>query len=269
MDRLPAAHACRTLFISDVHLGSPWCQAEPLLELLHAIDPERLILVGDIIDLEHMHRYGSAWVRSHTQVIARIDRMAKRGVEVIYVPGNHDHEMRAMTGLPMARVSVRRRLIHTTAAGQRFLVVHGDEFDRHGDTPSYLHTIGDHAYPWVLRAHHALNRRNKRLGRPEVNYADQLKRRLKAVERHIRGFKNKALNEVQVRGLDGIICGHIHRAEIEQVDGRIYANDGDWVESKTALVEDLSGVLQLIEWHEAPLVRQTLTQPKVLDTAIA
>jgi UDP-2,3-diacylglucosamine pyrophosphatase LpxH len=244
----------RAVFISDLHLGSWHCQVEALHEFLENLRCEKLYLVGDVLDLWWIHRRRAKWTRRESQVLELFHRLPRRGTEVIYVPGNHDAPLRHAVGSWLGNVRVKRRALYTTAAGQRFLVTHGDEFDakvRHG---GWVELIGETAYDWLLAGNRMTNQLRAALGRPYWSLAHWIKSKSRKAETFVQRFVDVARAEARVRGLDGIVCGHIHRAALDQQDGVWYCNDGDWVESCTALVEGADGALSLIAWRGLPLV---------------
>jgi UDP-2,3-diacylglucosamine pyrophosphatase LpxH len=240
----------RTVFISDVHLGFERCNAEALLSFLDAIETETLYLVGDIIDLACASS-AIRWPRAHHEVIRRILALSEQGTRVIYVPGNHDCLMRGFVGAHFGEIEICRDTVHETADGRRFLVMHGDEFDTATHSRPWLDALGGRAYGLLLGLNRPINALGRPLGLPPVSIAASLKRVVKKSLQQISGFEQLLVAEVKRRGADGIVCGHIHRAQIVEIDGITYCNDGDWVESCTALVESHDGLLSLVDWREA------------------
>jgi UDP-2,3-diacylglucosamine pyrophosphatase LpxH len=224
----------RSVFISDVHLGARGCQAELLLDFIRHMTCERLYLVGDIVDGWKM-RSGWFWPQSHNDVLQKVLRLARKGVIVTYVPGNHDDLARDFCGVHFGGVVVARDAIHETADG----VV------RHA---KWLSRLGDKAYAAALAANTLVNRLGRRLGLRYWSFSAFLKTRVKQALQFIEDFEQAVAEEARRRGVDGVICGHIHKAEIRDIDGVAYVNDGDWVESCTALVEHPDGRLEIIEW---------------------
>jgi UDP-2,3-diacylglucosamine pyrophosphatase LpxH len=243
----------RSVFISDVHLGFKGCQAGYLLDFLRRVDCDTIYLVGDIIDLWALTR-SFFWPQEHNDVIRTLLGKAKHGTRVVYVPGNHDRLFRDHDGLTLGNVEIRREVVHETVDGRRFLVLHGDEFDGIVRASPLLESIGSSAYSLVLALNRHLNALRLRLGYPYWSLAAFLKHKVKNAVKFIAGFERAVAAEARSRGLDGIICGHIHRAEISCIDGIVYCNDGDWVESCTTLVEDYAGRLSLLRWTEHPSV---------------
>ncbi|WP_158775091.1 UDP-2,3-diacylglucosamine diphosphatase [Cobetia sp. L2A1] len=238
----------RTLFISDLHLGTPDCQAALLSKLLRRVRPERLYLVGDIVDLLAM-RKRAVLDKDQQALVARVLRLARSGCEVIYIPGNHDAAFRRLCGLKLHNVSIERRAIHLTANGRRLLVSHGDEFDTHVRIAPWLLTLGDGMHGFILSLNRWCNRGRSLFGLPYWSLASALKRRSGTAQRYVAQFEEAAMRQARLEGLDGYVGGHIHQAGFRVEDGVLYCNDGDWVEHCTALAEDAEGALHLIDWQ--------------------
>ena len=247
----------RSVFISDVHLGFRGCRADFLLEFLHSIDTENLYLVGDILDLWSLKK-SFFWPQAHSNVIRTILGKAKRGTRVIYVPGNHDCALREYDGMVFGNVEIHREIVHETADGRRFLVLHGDEFDAVMKASPLIVSLGDSAYSLVLFLNRALNFCRRGLGFPYWSLASYLKQKVKTATTYIANFERALAAEAKRRGLDGTICGHIHRAQVSSMDGVLYCNDGDWVESCTTLTENFNGRLSLLHWADR---QQLVSQP--------
>jgi UDP-2,3-diacylglucosamine pyrophosphatase LpxH len=239
----------RTVFISDVHLGFRGCSAEYLLDFLRSIETETLYLVGDIVDIWSL-RKSFFWPQAHNDVIRTILGKAKRGTRVVYIPGNHDAIFREYDGSVFGNVEIRREALHETADGRRFVVLHGDEFDSVIKASPLLEAVGNHAYEFILVLNRAVNFLRRRFGFPYWSIAAYLKHKAKTAVKYIANFEKALADEAKRRGVDGMICGHIHRAEIAEIDGVLYCNDGDWVESCTTLTEDFNGRLSLLRWTE-------------------
>ena len=237
---------CRSLFISDVHLGSGHCHASELADMLARIPHRQLFLVGDIVDLWWMSSRRAVWDSGASRLVECLHELARGGVELTYIPGNHDRPIRRFVGLGLPQMQIRRRVIHETADGRRLLVTHGDEFDAVTRMGGWQEWLGDRLYDRILAGNRMANQLRARLGMRYWSLADFVKRQSGAAERYIARFADAGIDAVRRRGLDGIICGHIHRAELRLVDGLIYANDGDWVESLTALAERPDGSLELL-----------------------
>ncbi|HVN43181.1 MAG TPA: UDP-2,3-diacylglucosamine diphosphatase [Steroidobacteraceae bacterium] len=240
----------RSVFISDVHLGFRGCQATYLLDFLRRVECEQIYLVGDIIDVWSLTR-SFYWPQSHNDVVRTILGKAKHGTRVIYIPGNHDRVFRDHEGLVMGNLEIRREAVHEAADGRRFLVLHGDEFDSIVRASPLLESIGCSAYDFALRLNRYVNAVRVRFGYPYWSLAAFLKHKVKNAVSYIANFERALAAEAHRRDVDGIICGHIHRAEMSQFGGIVYCNDGDWVESCTTLVEDHAGRLSLLRWTES------------------
>jgi len=239
----------RSIFISDVHLGTRHCRANYLLDFLASTECEQLYLVGDIIDLWAMRR-AIYWTAEHTAVVQAILDKARAGTRVIYIPGNHDEWLREFVGSCFHGVEIEPNATHTTADGRRFFVSHGDEFDALLRHEGLLHLVGDSAYGLLLAVNRWYNRLRRRLGRPYWSLSAYLKTRVGRAAEYMRRFERAAARETRRREADGYICGHIHKAGIERLDGVVYCNDGDWVEHCTGLVEDFDGSLHLLHWAD-------------------
>jgi UDP-2,3-diacylglucosamine pyrophosphatase LpxH len=237
----------RTIFLSDVHLGTRGCRADFLLDFLRRTECERLYLVGDVVDGWRLRKTWH-WTEEFDDVVRHILGMAKRGTEVVYIPGNHDEMFRAWLGLEVAGVRLQREAVHHTADGRRLLVIHGDEFDGVIRYAKFLALLGDWAYDWALTLNLWFNAARRRLGYPYWSLSQWLKRQVKGAVKAIDRFETALATEAKRRGLDGVVCGHIHHAEMREVGGVLYVNDGDWVESCTALVEHADGRLELVDW---------------------
>ena len=257
----------RSVFISDVHLGFKGCRAEFLLDFLRRVECEQIYLVGDIIDLWSLQRT-FYWPQAHNDVIRTILGKAKHGTRVVYVPGNHDRAFRDHDGLTLGNVEIRLEAIHETADGRRFLVLHGDEFDSIVRASPLLESVGNHAYAAALRLNRYVNAVRQRLGYPYWSLAAFLKHKVKNAVKYIANFERALAVEARRRGVDGVICGHIHRAEITEIDGILYCNDGDWVESCTTLVEDFAGRLSLLRWTETAEVLTGTQAVPLLEGAV-
>lgn len=258
----------RSVFISDLHLGSPHCHAEALAGFLETLHCERLYLVGDVFDLHWLLRRRAAWSAAHTQVLDALQRLLRRGVEVVYIPGNHDGPMRRWCGLVLPGVRMRRRAVHTTADGRRLLVTHGDEFDAEVRLGGAGEWLGEWLYERILLdGNRRWNRLRARFGYRYFSLAGFLKRQSTGAERYIARFRAAVIADVRRRGLDGVVCGHIHRPDLCEIDGLVYANDGDWVESLTALTESRDGTLSLRQIGIGGQVEPVLALPRWIDAA--
>lgn len=249
----------RAIWISDVHLGTPACQAGILLDFLKHNDCETLYLVGDIIDGWRLSRR-VYWPQEHNDVVQKILRKVRKGTRVVYIPGNHDEFLRDYVGMHFGGIEVLADTIHQTADRKRLLILHGDQFDGVVRYHKWLAHLGSWAYDMVVVANTGFNRLRKRLGMPYWSLAGYLKRQVKEAGNFIGHFENAATQAALERNLDGVVCGHIHQARIKTVDNVLYLNDGDWVESCTALVEHFDGRLELIQWTD-PLSHKDHRKP--------
>ena len=253
----------RTVFVSDVHLGSRGCRADELLGFLGCVEMDYLFLVGDIVDFWSLRR-GFYWPEQHNEVLRTVLGLARNGTRVIYVPGNHDEDLREFCGSVFGNLEIRRRFVHETAAGETLLVTHGDEFDTAVHWSPWLTRLGAHAYDFTLRLNRYVNAARRLAGFPYWSLASWLKQRVGNAMQYIESFERAAAQAARRSGVDGIVCGHIHRAGIRELDGVRYCNDGDWVESCTALVEDMNGRLAL--WSAAD-VRARVNADRLVEAA--
>ncbi len=254
----------RTVFISDLHLGARECQADEIADFLRRVDTETLYLVGDIVDLWSMRR-GIYWPASHHEVLKLVMEKARRGTRVVYIPGNHDDLARTLIGSLLAGVEVHEECIHTTRQGQRMLLIHGDAFDGAVRFSPLLKATGCALYSVVTAAGRYVNFTRSLLGFRRWSLVTWLKTRVGNAMAYVRRYEQAAARAAAARGLDGIICGHIHRPHVEQIEGVLYCNDGDWVEHCTALIEDRNGELRLWEHRRENL--QLVTAPAQLHEA--
>jgi UDP-2,3-diacylglucosamine pyrophosphatase LpxH len=240
----------RSVFISDVHLGFRGCQASQVLDFLQSTESKYLYLVGDIVDLWAM-KNGIYWPETHNQVVREVLDKARRGTEVIYTPGNHDALFRTHLDAHFGNLAVRDEVIHTTADGRRFLVMHGDAYDTVVQNGQWLAKIGSRAYDHLLALNGIISRIRRLLGLRYWSLAGYLKYKVKNAVRYIGHFEVAVAKDAARREVDGMICGHIHHAEMREIAGIAYCNCGDWVESCTALVEHHDGRLELLRWADA------------------
>ncbi|NJC34413.1 UDP-2,3-diacylglucosamine pyrophosphatase LpxH [Sphingomonas jejuensis] len=239
----------RTIFISDCHLGTAGANAELLLDFLKKHECETLYLVGDIVDGWQL-RKGWYWPQAHNDVVRAVLKMAKHGTRVVYVPGNHDEHFRDYVGLEFGGIELLDDDVHVTADGRRLLVIHGDQFDNVVLYHKWLAFLGDWAYVALLRSNRWVNRCRRMFGLPYWSLAAHMKKRVKNAVSFISRFEEVVAHAAAERGVDGVVCGHIHSAEIREFGDITYYNDGDWVESCTALVEDADGTLRIVDWAE-------------------
>ncbi len=239
----------RAIWISDVHLGFRGCQAERLQDFLAASHSPVLYLVGDIVDLWAM-RKSKYWPEQHTEVIRLLLDKAQQGTEVIYIPGNHDDAFRRQVGLTLGHVMVRMNMVHVGADGRRFLVLHGDEYDAVVQGSPFVAFLGMRIYNMLLRLNPLVNRLRRLFGYGYWSLSAYLKHKVKNAVKFLSDYQKGMVQEARRQGLDGVICGHIHHAELCTVSGLVYGNCGDWVESCTALVEHADGTMELLRWAE-------------------
>jgi UDP-2,3-diacylglucosamine pyrophosphatase LpxH len=249
----------RTIWISDVHLGTTGCQAARLLD--QATESETLYLVGDIIDGWQLKRRWY-WDQTHNNVVQNVLKKAKKGTQVIFVPGNHDESIRQFIDLDFGGIKIRDELVHITAEGKRMLVLNGDRFDGVIACAKWLAYVGDTLYTMILKFNQVFNNWRARAGLPYWSLSQYLKLKVKNAVSYISSFENALAAEARKKGVDGVICGHIHKPEIRDINGITYCNDGDWVESLSALVEEHSGELRLVTWQDIAMqsVREESTE---------
>jgi len=241
------AHRYRTIFLSDMHLGTRGCQAHLILDFLRHNDADAFYLVGDIIDGWRM-RASFYWPQAHNDVIQKLLRKVRRGARMVFVPGNHDEFARQFVGLTFGGVEIARHAKYVAADGKRYLVMHGDEFDvvvRHSKWLAYL---GDWAYDFALFVNTHFNAVRRKLGFPYWSFSAWAKLKVKNAVSFIGAFEAALAEEARRRGVDGVICGHIHHPTIRDLDGITYVNTGDFVESCSYVVEHHDGRLEVLRW---------------------
>jgi UDP-2,3-diacylglucosamine pyrophosphatase LpxH len=238
----------RTIWLSDIHLGTPGCQALFLLDFLRSHRTDTLYLVGDILDGWRL-RKGWYWPQAHNDVVQKILRAARKGTKVVYVPGNHDALSRQFIGLSFGGIQVVEDAVHVTARGLKLWVTHGDLFDAVMQHARWLARLGSWLYEILLKLNLWMNAVRLRVGLPYWSMSQYLKHQVKNAVNFISQFEQIMAQEARRRGCDGVVCGHIHKAEIRDIGGVLYCNDGDWVESMTALAETFDGELELIRWR--------------------
>ena len=253
----------RTVWLSDLHLGTRGSDAEGLLRFLREAEFQTLYLVGDVIDLWSLRR-DHYWPQSHNDVLQKILRKARKGVRVIYIPGNHDEFGRHFLGL-YGNVCVRSRDVHTTAAGRRLLVLHGHEFDAVIQHLRWLAHLGDISYQLLLQLNTPLNRLREALGLPYWSLSAYVKSRVKNAVSFVSEFENTVVRYAERYRVEGVVCGHIHTPAAKRIRNLAYYNTGDWVESSTALVEHHDGEVELVHWNRAVAVPAALPLGATLD----
>lgn len=250
----------RAVFISDLHLGTAGCQAVALLDFLKHHPSQTLYLVGDIIDGWQLRRRWF-WPQAHNDVVQKLLRRARKGCRVVFVPGNHDEFARQFDGHHFGGIEVHKEAVHTTLDGRHLWVVHGDHFDGVIQYAKWLAYVGDHLYEFILKVNRHFNSARARLGLPYWSLSQYLKHKVKTAVNFVSDFETAVASEARSRGYQGVVCGHIHRAEMRVIDGTLYCNDGDWVESLSALVEHMDGRLELVNW--IPPVPERGVEPAV------
>jgi len=257
----------RTLWISDIHLGTSGCKADFLLDFLDHNEADTLYLVGDIIDGWQLRKHWY-WPRTHNDVVQKILRKARNGTRVVFLPGNHDEFARDFTSYAFGDIEVQDEVVHTLADGRRLLVLHGDQFDGVIQHSKWLARLGDSLYNLALWLNHHFNRLRHRCGLHYWSLSQYLKHKVKNAVSFITDFEETLAGEARRRHLDGVVCGHIHKAELREVAGVLYCNDGDWVESLSALGEDHDGQLHLVDWAATLAARHAGSRgrpPRTLD----
>jgi UDP-2,3-diacylglucosamine pyrophosphatase LpxH len=240
----------RALFLSDIHLGFPYARVRELDEFLGGVEAECIVLVGDIIDALSLARR-AFWSAAHTQVVRTLLARQRAGTRLVYIPGNHDASLGVLAQMLRGQFEVHREWVHRTARGERLLVLHGDQFDGAMVCPSWLSRLGDLLHGMTLSVNHQVNDLRRALGRPYWPLAERLKLRIGTSLRYIEQFEQLAARHAARLGYDGVVCGHIHRANLRRIAGTLYCNTGDWVESCSALIEDPRGQLELLRWPGA------------------
>ena len=242
----------RSIFVSDVHLGTRDCKADELNNFLKHHSCDTLYLVGDIIDAWKIQQNRWRWKQSHTNVVRRVLGHAKRGTRVVYISGNHDEFLRPIIpyGFSFGLIEIVNQTEHIGADGRHYLVVHGDMFDGITRLAPWLNFLGDKAYDFILALNSKFNWIRHRMGFGYWSLSLYLKHRVKKAVDFIFHFERNLAAYCKKRGFDGVVCGHIHHAEIKEIDGVVYMNDGDWVESCTALVEHHDGAWEIVTWTQ-------------------
>ena len=259
----------RSIFISDVHLGTKDCRAEYLLNFLNSVDCQNLYLVGDIVDLWSMKK-GIYWKESHNEVIRAILKKSKNGTRVIYIPGNHDEAFREHIGVTFGDIEIKENCIHETADKRHFYVLHGDVFDSAVTCSKFVSLFGDHLYDFLLWCNRLVNRFRIKFGMPYWSLANYIKSRVRNALSYIERYQDAVMHAAKHKAVDGVICGHIHHADVTEKDGILYCNTGDWVESCTAITEKHNGEISLIHWTEQTAVlkiEQSYAADKLADAA--
>jgi len=245
------ARASRTLFLSDIHLGFKRARARELAAFLRGVDAECIVLAGDIVD--HLNLAQKIfWNHEHTQVVRALLAKRRAGARLIYIPGNHDSDLSMVAELLAGQVEVHREWVHKTARGERLLVVHGDQFDSEMEhaCPRWKAWLGNALYDFTVMANDRINDVGRVMGRRYWPIAEKLKLSVEGSVSYIERFEQIAAAYAKANGFDGILCGHIHRANLKHFGDTLYCNTGDWVETCSAMVEDASGELRLVRWSQ-------------------
>jgi len=237
----------RAIWISDAHMGTRNCHADFLLDFLRSTESDTLYLVGDMVDGWQLAD-SWYWPQSHNDVVQKILRKARKGTQVVIIPGNHDEFLRQFGKHDFGRVKLAPQAVHTLTDGRKLLVLHGDQFDSVVQFAPWLAHIGDEAYEFMLSVNRLFNALRARLGMSYWSISAYLKRRVKNAVNFVSAFENVVILAAKKHHVQGVVCGHIHKAEMREIDGILYCNDGDWVESCTALVEHLDGRLEILHW---------------------
>lgn len=256
----------RTLFISDIHLGTRGCQATMFLDFLRYADADRIYLVGDIVDCWRLKR-GWYWPQTHNDVVQKLLRKARKGAEITFIPGNHDEVLRDYVGTHFGGIQVVRRATHEAADGSKYLVIHGDEFDVVVCYARWLAYLGDWAYVTAIGFNTYFNVVRRKLGFPYWSLSAWLKLKVKNAVNFIGEFEQALVQEAERCGVDGVVCGHIHHAADRRVGPVHYLNCGDWVESCTALVEHHDGRMEVLRWADLVKARPTLVDDRRIAAA--
>jgi UDP-2,3-diacylglucosamine pyrophosphatase LpxH len=261
----------RTLFISDVHLGSKAAKADFLIDFLRHHEADTIFLVGDIVDGWRLRRQWH-WPQAHNDVVQKILRQARKGARITYIAGNHDEFLRMFQGTHFGGIEVTDRAIHEAADGKRYLVIHGDQFDTVVVNARWLAYLGDRAYEFAMFANRVVARLRRMLGLPYWSLSSWAKVKVKQAVNFIGAFQDVLTEEARRSEVDGVICGHIHHAAIEAFGDIRYINTGDWVESCTAVVEHFDGRMEIVHWPfvkpmSAPTPEPLV--PVVLDARLA
>ncbi|WP_166423963.1 UDP-2,3-diacylglucosamine diphosphatase [Paraglaciecola sp. 20A4] len=239
----------RTVWLSDIHLGSKDCKAEYLLDFLNHSTIETLYLVGDIIDMWAMSKQ-FRWPDAHNQVLHKLMCLSKEDTRVVYLPGNHDAPLQKYAGITFGEIEITREIIHTTADGRKLLVLHGDQFDQEVCFGPLQSWIGDKAYDFLLFINRWYNGARAALKFPYWSLAGYLKSHIKEANKAITRYKHACVNRAVQMNLDGVICGHIHHPQVDDIHGIKYYNDGDWIENCSALTELPCGDMKLVYWTQ-------------------
>ena len=256
----------RTLFLSDIHLGYRHARARELNEFLHGVEAETIVLVGDIVDALSLARR-IFWSPEHTQVVRTLLARGRAGSRLVYIPGNHDESLGVFAEMLAGQFEVHREWVHRTARGERLLVLHGDQFDGIVNCSPWLTRIGDALYESLVKVSDRVNNIRRALGKAYWPLAERLKLSIPTSVRYIEKFEHVAAEHARAQGYDGVVCGHIHRANLRHIDSTLYCNTGDWVESCSAVVEAPGGELKLLRWPHPAAAPRRAASGLVADAA--
>jgi len=259
-----AGRKVRSLFVSDLHLGSRFSRVELLLEYLQSHQPQYLYLVGDIVDGWCLKRRWH-WPEAYNRLIDRLVELARSGTVIRFTPGNHDEFLRRFL-MNNELLTIRNEFVHHGADDRRFVVLHGDLFDEVESCAKWLSLVGCYGYEIILRLDHWVNRVLARCGVPRRRISQAIKSRVKRVVQFVSGFESRVLDYARQHRCDAVVCGHIHMPQLREEHGVLYANLGDWVENSTALVEYDDGRLQLIDVEAATVLGEAL--PRTIATRV-
>lgn len=248
----------KTVWLSDIHLGCKDCKAEYLLDFLEHSEIETLYLVGDIIDMWAMSKQ-FRWPKTHNNLFHKLLSLPSQGTRVIYLPGNHDEPIQKYDGKHFGDIEIHRSYTHVTEQGKRLLILHGDQFDQQVCLGSLHSWVGDVLYDFLLFVNRWYNWGRVKAGQPYWSLASYIKSRLKGAGNAIGRYRSACSETAKKQGFDGVVCGHIHHPEIVEDDGFLYLNDGDWVESCSALVESTTGELSLVYWSQIKQVNNLVS----------
>ena len=261
-DMKTISRSVRTLFLSDLHLGTRGCQADALLDFLRVHEAEEIYLVGDIVDGWRL-RQSWHWPQSHNDVVQKLLRKARKGTRVVYIPGNHDEFLRDYAGSTFGGVEIKEEAIHICADGRKMLLLHGDKFDTVVRNVRWLALLGDHAYDFAIWLNGHIARFRRMMGLPYWSFSQWSKDKVKTAVSFVTAFEEAVVHDARKQGADIVVCGHIHKAVIRQFDDITYVNTGDWVESCTAVLEHFDGRLEICRWHNKR--EELLTQATSAD----
>lgn len=264
--RRPVRTQVRTLFLSDIHLGYRHARARELNEFLSGVEAESIVLVGDIVDALSLARR-VFWSAEHTQVVRTLLARGRAGTRLVYIPVNHDESLGVFAQMLQSQFEVHREWVHRTARGERLLVLHGDQFDGIVNCAPWLTHLGDGMYELAVRLSDRVNNLRRAVGKAYWPLAERLKLSIPTSVRYIEKFEQVAASHARTQGYDGVVCGHIHRANLRHIEGALYGNTGDWVESCSALIEAAGGELKLLRWPHAAAAPRRRAAGLIADAA--